>query len=350
MKRVHNTNRPKEESLKTILFDCDPGLDDAVALLMAMAVPERICWLGITTAAGNTALIHIQENARKICELAGRTDIPVFAGCPRPLMSWTHYEEAPEGVTEGAPEGISGGTPETDQNFAYVKTIHGNTGLGGQALPTPQLPLQKEHAVFFIVRALRARLEPVTLIATGSLTNIAMALVIAPDLVSKIDRLILMGGAGSIGNITPAAEHNFYVDPHAASIVFKAGIPLVMSHLDVTRKILAHVGLLQRIRALGSPTACAIADIIESRPKGHYEPGMTEGVLHDPTTVGYLLRPELFEAEKAFVWIETAPGPNLGHSSIDWGGTTAPCNAVVLKDVDVSAFEQLMLDLLARYS
>ncbi|MGL4426868.1 MAG: nucleoside hydrolase [Alphaproteobacteria bacterium] len=326
----------KEERIETILFDCDPGLDDAVALLMAMAVPEKIRWLGITTAVGNTALSHIQENARKICELAGRLDIPVFAGCPRPLMSWTHYEEA-----AGA---------EVDENFSYVKKIHGDTGLGGGVLAAPQLPLQQEHAAFYIVRALREVLEPITLVATGALVNVAMALIIAPEVASKIERIILMGGSGSIGNITPASEYNFYVDPHAASIVFNAGIPIVMSNLDVTRKILAHADLLRRIRALGSSTACVIADIIESRPKGHYEPGMTEGVLHDATTIGYLLHPELFEAEEAFVYIETASGPNLGHSSIDWGGTTAPCNALVLKNVNVPAFEALMLDLLGRYS
>lgn len=317
----------------TILFDCDPGIDDAVALLMAMTVPE-ITWLGITTAAGNTNLTHIQYNARRICELGGRPDIPVFAGCPRPLMSWTHYEGAP-----GA----------TDKAFDYVKAIHGNTGLGDVALPAPSIELQPQHAVFYMVEALRNAKTPVTILATGALTNLAMALIIAPDIKPRVEKLILMGGSDGIGNITPAAEHNFFVDPHAAAIVFQSGIPIVMSHLGVTRKILAHKDLLKRIRDLNAPVAATLAAIIQSRPEGHFEPGMQEGVLHDPTVVGYLLKPDLFQAQEAFVSISTDPGPTLGHCAIDWGGKTAPCNALVLKDVQVAAFEDLMLSLLARY-
>lgn len=320
----------------SLIFDCDPGLDDAVALLMAMAIPDEIHLLGITTAVGNTALCHVQKNARQICELAGRSDVKVFAGCPRPLMGWTHYDEAQE---------------EIDPQLAYVKEIHGETGLGGRALPEPCHPLEKTHAVNFIIDTLRTAPAPLTIVATGALTNLAVALMMAPDITAKMKSLIIMGGVRGIGNITPAAEYNFYVDPLAASLVFKADVEIVLSTLDVTRKVLANGAWLQEIRALGSTTACAIADIIESRPRGHYEPGMTESVLHDPTTIGYLLQPDIFSGRKAHVEICTTPGPYFGHSTMDWEGTFSEQepNVYVLTDLNVSAFFALMTSLLARY-
>lgn len=324
------------DKFEPLIIDCDPGLDDAVALLMAMALPEQIDLLGVTTAVGNTALRHVQNNARKICELAGRLDIKVFAGCPRPFMSWTHYDEAQE---------------EMDPNFSYVKSLHGDTGMGGTPLPNPTHPLEEKDAVNFIIDTLREASHPLTIIATGALTNLGAAFVMAPDIVSKINKIIIMGGVRGIGNITPAAEHNFYVDPLAASIVFKAGVKIVLSTLDLTRKVLAHPGWLKEVRALGSTAAQAIADIIESRPKGHYEPGMSESVLHDPTTVGYLLKPDIFSGREAYVDICTTPGPNLGRSTVDWEGAFSgkPPQTFVLTDLDVPAFYALMTSLLARY-
>lgn len=313
-----------------VIFDCDPGLDDAVALFMALASP-RVTLLGITTVVGNTSLAHIQRNARYLCELTSRSDVKVFAGCPRPLLSWTHYDHA-----------------RTSIAFDYVQHIHGESGLGSIAFPDPQHPLETQHAVTFLVDTLRSTTDPITLLATGPLTNIATALIMAPDIRSKIERLIIMGGSGSHGNTTPAAEHNFFVDPHAASLVFDAGIPIVLSGLDLTRRLTVTSDFLDSLRSLGAPAVNTLVDIIESRPQAHFEPGLERNVLHDPTVVGFLLAPELFKGRPAHVEIETNAGSCLGRSTIDFFLRKAP-NAFVLEEVEVDTFYAYILSLLKRY-
>ncbi|MDR0809193.1 MAG: nucleoside hydrolase, partial [Gemmobacter sp.] len=195
-----------------IIIDTDPGQDDAVAILLARASPEDVEVLGLTAVAGNVPLSMTQKNARIICELAGRPDIPVFAGCEAPLK----------------------------RKLVTAEYIHGKTGLDGPDLTDPTMPLQEEHAVDFIIDTLR-RLpaQSVTLCALGPLTNIAAAFLRAPDIIARVRQVALMGGAYfEVGNITPAAEFNMYVDPEAAAIVFRAGIPLTVLPLDATHKAL----------------------------------------------------------------------------------------------------------------
>ena len=216
-----------------IIIDTDPGQDDAVAILLALASPDEIAVLGITAVAGNVPLALTEKNARIICELAGRPDIAVFAGCDRPLV----------------------------QLLVTAEHVHGKTGLDGIALPDPTMPLQAAHAVDFIIDTLRA--EPsgsVTLCPLGPLTNIATAFTRAPDIIARVKEIVLMGGAYfEVGNITPAAEFNIYVDPEAAEIVFQSGVPLVVMPLDVTHKVLTTRPRIDAIRAIGSPVAHAVA-------------------------------------------------------------------------------------------
>ena len=195
---------------RKIIIDTDPGQDDAVAILLAFACPEELDVLGITAVAGNVPLALTEKNARIICELAGKTDVPVFAGCDTPLK----------------------------RKLVTAEHVHGKTGLDGPPLAEPRMPLQDAHAVDFIIETLRR--EPsgtVTLVPIGPLTNIATAFERAPDIVERVQEIVIMGGAYfEVGNITPAAEFNIYVDPEAADIVFKSGAPLVVMPLDVTHK------------------------------------------------------------------------------------------------------------------
>lgn len=191
-----------------IIIDCDPGQDDALAILLALASPEDLEVLAITTVAGNVPLALTAVNARKILELAGRSEVPVYAGCDRPLLR----------------------PPVTAEH------VHGRTGLDGAELPAPGIELAPGHAVDAIIALIRERpTGTVTLCPIGPLTNVALAMRLAPDIVERIKRIVLMGGAAGAGNVTPSAEFNIYADPHAASIVFAAGVPLVMHGLDVTR-------------------------------------------------------------------------------------------------------------------
>ena len=310
-----------------IIFDSDPGIDDAVALLMAFASPE-INLLGLTTVVGNAPLSQITRNALQVRELGESGHVPLFQGCPRPLLSWTHYDPT-----------------QTSAQFDYVKKIHGEQGLGGSTLPPPTLEASDEHAVSFLMRSLRDAPEPITLLCTGPLTNLAIALIMAPDIRKNIERVLVMGGSRSRGNITETAEHNFFVDPHAAFVVFNSDLPIVLSTLDLTRKVAVTEDLLNRMRTSSFSVPRQVVDIIESRPQAHYEPGMTTNVLHDPTVVAYLLAPDLFQTCKATVQIVSEKGPDLGRSliSLDTEGSVT-----LLTDIHLEGFHTLMIDLLER--
>ena len=197
-------------SAKPLLIDCDPGKDDAVALLLALASPEALNILGITTVAGNVPLSMTQKNARKICELAGRADVLVHAGCPRPML----------------------------HPLITAEHVHGSGGLDGADLPEPRMPLQAMHGVNFLINTLMNSASEITLATLGPLTNIAVAIIQEPGIVSRIGEIVLMGGAITEGNVTPSAEFNIYVDPHAAHVVLNSGIKLTMISLDVTHQVI----------------------------------------------------------------------------------------------------------------
>ena len=211
-----------------IIIDTDPGQDDAVAILLALASPEELEVLGITAVAGNVPLELTAKNARIVCELAGRPDIKVFAGCDRPLA----------------------------HDLVTAEHVHGKTGLDGPDLPDPTMPLQEQHGVDFIIETLRAEPEgTVTLCPLGPLTNIATAFQRAPEIAARVKEIVLMGGAYfEVGNITPAAEFNIYVDPEAAEVVFRSGVPLTVMPLDMTHKALVTKPRNDAFRAIGATT------------------------------------------------------------------------------------------------
>ena len=306
-----------------IIIDTDPGQDDAVAILLALASPELEV-LGIVAVAGNVPLALTQVNARKVVELSGRTDIPVFAGCDRPLS----------------------------RDLVTAEHVHGKTGLDGIELPEPVLPLQEVHGVEFIIDTLRAHeAGTVTLVPIGPLTNIAEAFRRAPDIIGRVQRIVLMGGAYfEVGNITPAAEFNIYVDPEAAAEVFAAGVPLVVMPLDVTHKALTDRAWVEAMRALPGRCGPAVAgwtDFFERFDTAKY--GSLGAPLHDPCTIAWLLRPDLFEGREINVEIETEGRWTTGMTVADWWRVSgrAP-NALFLKDVDRDALFALLSERIAR--
>lgn len=302
---------------RPIIIDCDPGVDDAIALLLAFASPE-LDILGITTVAGNVPLALTQTNARKICELAHRSDIPVYGGCPRPMLQPLHTAE----------------------------DVHGKTGLDGTHLPAPTLPLQPDHAVSFLIRILENASAPITLATLGPLTNIAIALIQSPSIAQNIQEIVMMGGAITHGNITPAAEFNFYVDPHAASVVFDSGIPITLLSLDVTHQVLTTPERLEQIRAIATPVAQTAADLLAFYGQVDSDRyGMPGGPLHDPNVIAYLLQPKLYDGKPCHVAIETVSPHALGQTIVDvWGASGKPPNATVIQTVDAEGFYQLLID------
>jgi purine nucleosidase len=308
---------------RRIIIDTDPGQDDAVAILLALASPELEV-IGITAVAGNVPLALTQTNARKICELAGRPDIKVYAGAVRPLM----------------------------RRLVTAEHVHGRTGLDGPTLPDPTMPLQETYAVDFIVETLMAE-EPgsVTLCPLGPLTNIAAALNRAPEIAGRIKEIVLMGGGFfEGGNVTPAAEFNIYVDPHAAEIVFSSGIPIVMMPLDVTHKALTTAKRVAAFRALGTKVGIATAELLEFFERFDEEKyGSDGGPLHDPCVIAYLVKPDLFQGRHCNVAIETASEITMGMTVIDWWGVTdRPKNAMVMRDIDADGFFALLTERLGR--
>ncbi|ABG32642.1 nucleoside hydrolase [Roseobacter denitrificans] len=309
---------------RKIIIDTDPGQDDAVAILLALASPEELDVLGITCVAGNVPLDLTARNARIVCELAKKTDVPVFAGCDRPL----------------------------GRDLVTAEHVHGKTGLDGPDLPEPVMALQDQHAVDFIINTLR-NTPPgtVTLCPLGPLTNIATAFEKAPDIVQRVQQIVLMGGAYfEVGNITPTAEFNIYVDPQAAEITFKSGVDIVVLPLDVTHKALVTAPRNDAFRALNTPVGIAVAemtDFFERFDKEKY--GSAGAPLHDPCVTAYLLRPDLFTGRHINVEIETTSELTMGMTVADWWGVTdRPKNALFIGDLDADGFFELLTERLAR--
>ncbi len=311
-------------SPRKIIIDTDPGQDDAVAILLALASPDEIDLLGITCVAGNVPLDLTSKNARIICELAGKPDVLVWAGCDRPL----------------------------GRDLVTAEHVHGRTGLDGPDLPDPQMTLAEGHAVDFIIDTLRRHpAGTVTLCPIGPLTNIATAFTRAPDIVEKVQEIVLMGGAYfQVGNVTPAAEFNIYVDPQAADIVFRAGAPITVMPLDVTHQVLVTRARNDAFRALGNPAGTAVAQMTDFFERYDREKYGSDGApLHDPCVTAYLIRPELFDGRHINVEIETSSELTLGMTVADWWRVTdRPANATFMGHVDADGFFELLTERLAR--
>ena len=307
-----------------IIIDTDPGQDDAVAILLALASPDEIEVLGITAVAGNVPLSLTEKNARIVCELAGRPDIPVYAGCDRPLK----------------------------RKLVTAEHVHGKTGLDGPDLPEPEIKLQEKHGVDFIIDTIMQEPEnSISLCPLGPLTNIASAILKQPKIVSRIKKIVLMGGAYfEVGNITPAAEFNIFVDPDAAKIVFEAGIDMVVMPLDVTHKALVTEKRNEAFRQLKSPVGIAVAemtDFFERFDKEKY--GSSGAPLHDPCVTAYLIDPKIFSGKNINVEIETKSELTLGMTVADWWGVTdRKANTFFVGDLDSDKFFSLLTERLGR--
>jgi purine nucleosidase len=308
---------------RKIIIDTDPGQDDAVAILLALASPE-IEVLGLTAVAGNVPLHLTQKNAMKICELAGRSETKVFAGAVHPMM----------------------------RHLVTAEHVHGRTGLNGPDLPDPKMKLEDKHAVDFIIETLmRERPATVTLCALGPLTNIALAMTREPRIVPRIQEIVLMGGGFfEGGNTTPAAEFNIYVDPQAADIVLKSGVPVVMMPLDVTHQALTTRKRIAAFRDMGTRVGIATAELLEFFERFDEEKyGTDGGPLHDPCVIAYLLKPELFTGRLINVMIETTSELTMGMTVADWWGVTdRDKNVTYIRYVDHDGFFALLTERLAR--
>ncbi|WP_203935226.1 nucleoside hydrolase [Virgisporangium ochraceum] len=305
----------------SILIDCDPGIDDAVALMLAAASPG-LSVRAVTATFGNVGLDATARNALAVCELVG-LDVPVHAGADRPLV-----------------RDVIGG-----------RTFHGDAGLGGVVLPPPARDLAPGHAVDAIRAAVHGSPGEVTLVVTGAMTNVALALRLDPGLVAGVRRLVFMGGSTEAGNVTPAAEFNALADPHAMRVVLDSGIPLTMFGLNVTHRVLATPDRIARIRALGNPVAEAAATMLGFYLESYrVRYGWTGAALHDPCTIAHLLDPTLFTVVPMHVTVDTNEGPNFGRTTCDarrLGGQ--PPNVDVAVDADADRFFDLLAGALARY-
>ncbi|MFM5870426.1 pyrimidine-specific ribonucleoside hydrolase RihA [Aeromonas veronii] len=306
-----------------VILDCDPGHDDAIALILALASPE-LKVLAVTTSAGNQTPDKTLNNALRILTLLGRDDIPVAAGAPKPLA----------------------------RELIIADNVHGESGLDGPKLPDPAFAPQAMTGIELMAKCLRESPEPVTLVPTGPLTNIALLLAAHPELKPKIARIVLMGGTAGAGNWTPAAEFNIYVDPEAADMVFKSGIPITMCGLDVTHEAQVMDEDIERVRAITNPVAQCVAGLLDFFMIYHRDPkwGFAGAPLHDPCTIAWLLAPELFHGVECRVDIETSGEHTVGMTVVDrYGLTGKPANALVLLGLDRPGFIDLLVTRLRAF-
>jgi purine nucleosidase len=305
-----------------IIIDTDPGHDDALALLLAARAPE-LRLLAVTSVAGNQTLDKTTLNARRILTIGDIRDVPLAAGMHRPLVR-----------------------PLQTAPFA-----HGESGLDGYDFGPPLVDVIAEHAVDLIIRTVAESPEPITLIPIGPLTNIAMAFLRAPEIIQNIKRIVLMGGAAQLGNVTPAAEFNIYVDPEAAQVVFEAGVPITMVGLDATHKARIRPSEHERIRALGTPVGLMLGSLLDWYGATSRRRLETEGPpIHDALAVAAVIRPDLLETQHVNVAIETAGTYTAGRTVCDlMGNTGRAANADVALGVNRDAFMELLIEGLARY-
>jgi len=309
-----------------VLLDCDPGHDDMVAILLAAASPA-LDLRAITTVGGNGSLEQVTRNALLVCTHAGIVDVPVAAGAPEPLL--------------GRPSG-------------HASRVHGESGMDGADLGEPTVALDPRHAVDLMADVLRASPEPVTLIPTGPLTNVALLLTRHPELAAagRIREIVLMGGAIATGNWQPLAEFNIWCDPEAAHVVFSSGLPVTMCGLDVTHQALAIEDVLARLRAIGSPLSALVVDLLDffaDRYRSLW--GFPAAPVHDPVAVARVIAPEVVRCEPANVVIELHGEFTRGATVVDrFGVTGREPNAQVALDLDHGAFWALVVDAVATLS
>ena len=304
-----------------VLVDCDPGHDDAIALLLALASPE-LELLGVTTVAGNQTLDKTTANALKVLELAGRGDVPVAAGAPGPLA----------------------------RDLFIASYVHGDSGLDGPELPEAQGAPVREHAAEFLAERILGSDRPVTLVPVGPLTNIALLLARYPEAADNVERIVLMGGAIAEGNVTPAAEFNIYVDPEAARRVFRSGLPVTMIGLDVTHQALMGDAHAERLRDAG-PVGRVVAELYDFFVEYHRRTYGKEGApIHDAVAVAQVLRPGIVETLHRHVDVDCESRLCRGRTVVDlWRRTGEEPNTDVGVEIDADAFLELLCERISSY-
>jgi len=307
---------------KKIILDCDPGHDDAVAILMAAKHP-KIELLGITVVAGNQTLEKTANNALNVCQYLG-IDVPVCAGMGGPMVR---------------------------ARQVIADDIHGKTGLDGPVFEPLTKKLDPRHAVDFIIETLLASDGDITLVPTGPLTNIAMAMRREPKILDKIQQIVLMGGCYQLGNVTPAAEFNIYADAEAAYVVFNSGRPIVMMGLDVTRQVLCYPEIIDRMEKIGNKAAHLFADLMRFFGKTQKAVfGWEGGPLHDPTCIAYLIDPTCIETKAMYTEIEIRSEKCYGRTLCDYFNTMhkEPNSEVAVK-IDREKFWNIVEECIRLY-
>jgi purine nucleosidase len=311
---------------RPIIIDCDPGQDDAIGLLLAMSSPDELDILGVTTVAGNVPLALTERNARQVRDIAGRSDVPVYAGCSKPML----------------------------RDLITAEKVHGKTGIDGIEIVEPRESPADQHAVDFIVDTLSAAgKDLITLVTMGPLTNIGQAFTKDSSIIEKVEQIVLMGGAmREAGNHSPSAEFNILVDPHAADIVFRCGRPITVMGLDVTHQVLATPERRDRIRTIDNEAARAtvgMLDFFNRHDTVKY--GSMGAPLHDPCTIAFLMKPDLFEGKLCNISVETESELTMGNTAVDfWHVTDRPKNATWIHAVDADGFYDLLIERLSRFS
>lgn len=305
-----------------LILDCDPGHDDAVAILLAANSPS-LELLGVTVTAGNQTLENTSRNACNVLSWLGRGEIPVYAGCDRPLV----------------------------RDKMIAADIHGSTGLDGPVFPPQSKFPEPEHAVSFLIRTLMASEGDITVVTTGPMTNLGLALRLEPRIAEKIERIVLMGGSYTNGNVTPAAEFNIIADPEAAHICFTCGRPAIMMGLDVTRQVLCTPQVVERMARVGSSASRLFVDMMGHFCRTQREVfGWEGGPLHDPVTIAWLLDPSLVELKAMNVQLDLSHGPSYGRTNCDFFGYQGlPATTRVAVGINAPRFWDLVEEGLRRY-
>ena len=305
-----------------IILDCDPGHDDAVAIMLAAREPS-LELLGVSVVAGNQTLENTQRNARNVLQWLG-ADIPVYAGCDRPMV----------------------------RDKVIAADIHGSTGLDGPVFPPLLKRLEPEHAVQFLIRTLLESEGDITVVTTGPMTNLAMAMRLEPRITEKIRRIVLMGGSFTNGNVTPAAEFNIIADAEAASVCFRSGRPITMVGLDVTRKALCYPEIVERMGRIGNRASNLFVALMGHFCKTQKQIfGWEGGPLHDPVTIAYLIDPEVLVTKPMNVQIDIRSTQSYGRTNCDYYGyQKLPPTADVAVDIDVARFWDIVETGLRRYT
>ncbi|GAB4074239.1 nucleoside hydrolase [Barrientosiimonas marina] len=306
---------------KKIIMDGDPGHDDAIAIILAAARPE-LDIIGITTVSGNADIDNTTRNALKICDLVGLNDVIVSQGASKPLVR----------LRETAP------------------SIHGDSGLDGPDLPEPSRSWSHEHGADTISRLAREAAEPVTLLATGPLTNVALALAKTPGIQANINEIVLMGG-GTSGNWTPTAEFNIWADPEAARSVFESGIPITVMGLDITHQALATPEVIKQINSIDNNVAQVVGELLDFFTSTYQETfNFKSAPVHDVLTAAYCVAPELFTMQDVNIAVETKGEFTAGTTAVDLQGVTGrETNAKFGTELDVDGFWTLMINALKTY-